>query len=442
MSQIQKDIEQLVKANVISTETAAAIESYYQQQEKGKASSSSLTNILILLGVVLISLGIILLIAHNWDELSNSLKTIMAFIPLAIGQGLCGYTLIKQNSKSIWREASASFLLFAVASCIALISQIYHVDGTLSGFLITWICLTIPVAFLMRSSIAALLLIAISTWYAVNDGLAFWGDTKTPYWYLVFISLLFIFYFINVYKNKKSNNFNWFNWLFVLSVAICLGCFVGRDYSLQHWVPTTYFALFIAYFLLGKIDVMQEKRKFANPFLVIGTIGILGMLYFASFKFWWNGNSHQGSAKLIFYSPFTYLIILIFSIISFSLITSAKKYITHPFVISLLLFVLLSIFDSSMSQTAALLINLSILAIGIFYINKGNNENHFGILNFGLAIIAILTVIRFFDDGIPFVWRGIFFVATGVGFFIANYKLSQKRKNIQLDSNNNINETL
>jgi hypothetical protein len=40
----------------------------------------------------------------------------------------------------------------------------------------------------------------------------------------------------------------------------------------------------------------------------------------------------------------------------------------------------------------------------------------------------ILAICRFFDYQIPFVWRGIFFLATGICFFAANYFLLKKRK--------------
>jgi uncharacterized membrane protein len=74
------------------------------------------------------------------------------------------------------------------------------------------------------------------------------------------------------------------------------------------------------------------------------------------------------------------------------------------------------------------LINAWTIFIAIFFIRKGAAKNHLGIVNFGLIIIAALAICRFFDDRIPFIWRGIFFLATGVAFFAANYLLLRKRK--------------
>ena len=50
----------------------------------------------------------------------------------------------------------------------------------------------------------------------------------------------------------------------------------------------------------------------------------------------------------------------------------------------------------------------------------------------GLLIIAALAVLRFFDDDIPFVWRSMFFLATGIGFFVANYLVIKRKKSLAI----------
>jgi hypothetical protein len=74
------------------------------------------------------------------------------------------------------------------------------------------------------------------------------------------------------------------------------------------------------------------------------------------------------------------------------------------------------------------LINLLILTIGLLHVREGAKKDHLGILNFGLLVITILTVCRFFDDNISFVIRGVLFVGAGVGFFVANYLMIKRRR--------------
>lgn len=126
---ILKDIPELIKAGVISQETADNIWEYYKTK-KGP-STNRLFIVFGILGAMLAGLGIILIIAHNWDELSRGTKTFFAFLPLVIGQGTCGYVLIKKQDQVAWKESSTTFLFFAVGASISLVSQIYNIPGNL-----------------------------------------------------------------------------------------------------------------------------------------------------------------------------------------------------------------------------------------------------------------------------------------------------------------------
>ena len=75
-------------------------------------------------------------------------------------------------------------------------------------------------------------------------------------------------------------------------------------------------------------------------------------------------------------------------------------------------------------------LNLWVLVLGLYFTRLGSVRNHLGILNLGLFIIGFLAVLRFFDEDIPFVWRGVFFLATGIAFFVANYIVIKRRKSL------------
>lgn len=82
---LRGQLPELVAAGAISPENAAAIERHYGPVE-------SRTNfgfiILATVGAALVGAGIILLIAHNWDDLSRATRTAIAFAPLLIAQAL------------------------------------------------------------------------------------------------------------------------------------------------------------------------------------------------------------------------------------------------------------------------------------------------------------------------------------------------------------------
>ena len=71
-----------------------------------------------------------------------------------------------------------------------------------------------------------------------------------------------------------------------------------------------------------------------------------------------------------------------------------------------------------------------LFAIGVLTIREGANRNNFGVLNYGLLIIAALVIGRFFDTNIGFVIKGILFVLVGLGFFFANVWMIRRKKKI------------
>ena len=427
-----KELQELVGANIITPVTAQEITDYYKHREKDRPNRfSAVVNIL---GALLVSIGIVLVVAHNWDELGRTAKTFFAFLPLIIGQGLCLCVLLKKKNNSTWREPAGVILFFAVACSISLISQTYNISGTMSGFLLTWMLLTIPLVYILPSSIVALLYIAGITWYACAAGYFNYSDNVVPFYYLLLLALVIPHYCSYVTNKKESNFFHLLNWLLALSVTIVLGSFsTGQDRS--EWVFTGYLALFSVFYLLGRLENFSNQKLFANPFLIIGTLGTIFILMFWSFDWSWTDAYRYSDINRasMYASPFLYITIAMLIVAGWLVLSgyrAAKTIIFDPTGFSGFVLLLLLLAFRSMPHIAVLLINLWILFLAVFFIRKGALQDHLGILNFGLLIIAILAVLRFFDDDIPFIWRGFFFLITGAGFFAANYKMVKKRKAI------------
>ena len=66
---IIKDLPELIAAGIISEETARNIQQYYQH--KSQTSGNKLYIVFGILGALLIGLGIILIVAHNWNIFSK-----------------------------------------------------------------------------------------------------------------------------------------------------------------------------------------------------------------------------------------------------------------------------------------------------------------------------------------------------------------------------------
>ncbi len=288
---IFKDINKLLEAEVITQDTADKIANYYKQQQS--KPSNNLFVIFGVLGAILVGLGIILMLAHNWDEFSRNIKTIIAFIPLIIGQLACFYSITKKHTSIAWRESSAAFLFFAVGANISLISQIYNIPGNLSAFLFTWMLLCLPLVYILRSSIVSLLYIAgISAYVSVisysdnffciqiNKDL-FKANFLEHYSYLLML-LAVIPHYYKLIKNKPSSNFTAFhNWFIPISFMIGLATFSN---SFEYFAFVSYISLFSLFYMIGNLNTFKSQRILSNSYRIISLFGIINILLILSFN--------------------------------------------------------------------------------------------------------------------------------------------------------------
>lgn len=419
---ILKDIPELVKAGIITEETALRISDYYSSK-KGPTTNKLFT-VFGVLGAILVGLGVILIIAHNWDELSRATKVFFAFLPLLIGQGMCAFTLLKKSYSKAWIESSSAFLFFACGACISLISQIYHIQGDLSSFLLTWMVLCLPIIYLMKSSIASLLYLVGITVYTYDSG--YWGYPREEsylYWALLIAALP---HYYSLYKKSPESNFmTLHNWFIPLSIVICLGTVAYRAEELMF---VSYMSLFGLLYLIGNEPFFIKQKARNNGFRFLGSLGTIVLLLALSFDWFWKElNGWYFKVEGILTAP-EFAALAILSLLAFViLIKHFKQKKLKPTSLMFMLFILIFIIGN-FSSASVVFINLCVLSIGVLTIWDGAKQDHLGILNYGLLIIAALVTCRFFDEELSFVVRGLMFVLVGVGFFVTNYSMLKKRK--------------
>lgn len=421
-------LPELIQNQIISKDTALRIERYFESKEAN--TSNKLFVIFGVLGSLLIGSGIILLFAHNWDYLPKMIKTVLAFIPLVIGQLLVGFSIFKKKSQ-IWKEASGVFLFFGVGAAIALIGQIYNVPGSLEGYLLTWIALCLPLVYLLKSKVLAILHLVFATYYACLVG--YFESAQIPWMYLVMLVGLLPFYY-NVIKSEAAcNGFSLLNWLFSLSLTITFGAFLEVSSSILYLIYILFFGLL---YNIGQLPYFKILKLRQNGYLAMGSLGVVVTLLLASFYRYWSGDfNYEYYSVSSFYVPIL-LIILTVVILVYSYIKDSLKpfdLFRYVFVLYLIVFIV----NSYYATVGLVLINFLILGLGIATVKVGVDKYHFGILNYGLLIITALISFRFFDTNMSFVIRGSLFITIGVGFFSANYFMLKKHRSNHNKSLNN-----
>lgn len=423
--QILRALPELIKENVISNETADNIRKYYD--DNSAQPGNRLFIVFGILGSLLVGMGIVLILAHNWDSLPNAVKLAIGLIPLLIGQVLCAYVLFKRSESKAWREGAAVFLFFAVAISIAVISQVYHRGGSLSEFLVVWMGLSLPICYLMRSSTVSLLLIAVVTWYGSDKSYFRYSSDHAPlYWAL--LALIVPFYYLEFLRKKIKNNFFYFHsWSIVISLTICLGILTEHAEELMF---VAYMCMFSTFIIISQLSLIETDRVLTNAYLVVGSLGVIGLLLAASFDFYWDELWMLQGSDL--YRAPEFLLSVVLTIIASLLLLFAVREKGIPQInpkgAAYILFILLALTGIYAPGIAQLLTNIIILLFAVVTIRSGAIQNHLGVLNYGLMILTALVICRFFDTDLSFVIRGILFIGVGAGFFLANYYTLKKRR--------------
>lgn len=173
----------------------------------------------------------------------------------------------------------------------------------------------------------------------------------------------------------------------------------------------------------------------ANPFLLTGMPGILVVFLFWSYHFLWERSIGNRQLNILSRDLLVFLLpagLLLALYLAWKYILSVKGRLPDPTGFSFIIFLLLLLlFNGRLQPAGIFMMNLWIILLGLYFIQKGAGENHLGILNFGLIILVALALCRFFDEHIPFIWRGVFFIGAGAGFFITNYAMLRKRKKLR-----------
>jgi uncharacterized membrane protein len=423
VSKILKDLDDLLSHNVITPDVADRIRKHYEQQTTG---SNRMVIAFGIIGALLVGMGTVLIIAHNWDDFSNNVKLVVGFAPLLASQLLAGFVLLRNIQSAAWREAVAVILTFAVATSIAIVSQVYNLGGDLEDFLLVWMLLSIPIPYLMRSGMASLLCWMGSAWYGVILGFGFSG-TQAPVIFWALALALLPYYIMLVRKAPDSNATGMHAWVIALSLTPMLAL---TNFDADEILIPAYATMFSCFILIGQLPVFATRKLLSNGWLVVGSGGMIVFLLFLTFEW----PDLAGRKPEWWISPEFFIWLGLFTAASFLLHRIARdigyrnllsKSYTFIAFIPLMAIGLYSVW------LAQVVTNLIILVLGVYTIREGAQANRLWQMNYGMLILSLLIICRFFDTDIPFVLRGLLFIAIGAGFFGLNYYMANKRKTIQ-----------
>lgn len=416
---IQKDLSELVANRLISDEQAQNIEAYYRTHKP--SNTNTLTLIFAAIGAVLIGLAMILILAHNWDNMLRYTKIGVAFLPLLLSQGLTGFTLWRKSDVPLWKETSAIFLFFSLEACMALIAQIYNIQDSGGSFFLTWAALSIPMIYVLRSSAMSLLCILCISYYNMVYGFDSSDNYKDFIYYLYLAAILP--HYLYLIKEKVNSNITFIHhWVLTISLLICTATLAN---TAAYALFLLYMALFTFFYNLSKSSYLEKTPSWANAYGIISQAGIFISLIILSFDNVWEGISKEYNTDTMVFSREFLMTLIYTGFAAFLYIKHQVFKAEHLFDFFLIWAPFALIFYLN-DLYPAFFVNLLTLILGVTVIVRSIRQESLASLNFGLLIISILILCRFFDTEMSYLIRGLVFAFLGIGFFVTNYFMIRK----------------
>ena len=431
---LREELPTLVASGAISAENARAIEAYYAARVKSAPNFAFV--LLATVGSALVGAGIILLIAHNWDEFSRQIRCVFAFVPLLAAQGLTGIVLWRRDASKPWRESAAIFNVAAVGTAISIVSQAYQITGSLANFILVWMLLSLPLVYLLRTTLGGVAyLVGAMFWLSVREKLR--GFDPLYFW-LLFV--LIIPYFAMLYRRARDSR-ETAAFAILLAATAALGLAFTAGFSKTNFGILAFAGLFALVYLCGIEFFLSSKNDRLHPLALLGGIAIGVMTIVLTFEdIWRDAATPTWPAEAP--RAIAVAIQLLFPIAALALggwlflqrrMRFSVLAMAFPLVVGVGWFVasrcdrpgLTS--SSDCNLIASLLLDVYALALGIELIARGLRAESITRANFGLLVIAALAVARFFDSDLTFVVRAVGFIVIGLGFLGTNLLLFRRR---------------
>lgn len=427
VSWLKGQLPELVDRGVLREGQAESIRTLYHTSDDDRWSGMLLTTMGVF-GSFLVGAGILLLVAHNWSSFPRIIRLVFSFVPVGTGAWLCYWTLNQRPDSTAWRESSSVFLACAIAACLALIGQIYNLSSGLDRYLLTVSLLTLPLVYLMKAQLPAML---------YQCGLLFWfvlvteeGGLNTLWiWplYGAVVPWLYRTFGRRIDTGLKVTQLG----VTGIVCGIITYCIMDLAFrGLWGYYPLVMSALYV----YAGARWLQTSRTYRQPLSSLGYFGLLCT------SFWltsysstlWEQLPSLGLHELAGIAGLqgllvglglagTYLYVL-YQCFDRPEHAELQTVVSAP-VLLVVAQLLLAVTGSAVLPFY--LFNAYVLLLGWSMINRGYVEQNVRYATLGSAVIALLLVIRFFDIAIPFLVRGIGFVIVGTLFLYVTWKLSR-----------------
>ncbi len=427
---LHSQLERWVREGIINTAVAGSIGRLYPQP-RAKTSRPWALIVFSGIGAVIVGLGVILLFAYNWHEMSKFTKLLVVFGSLALAH-LVGISLfIRSERFRGLGEAITVLGTMLFGAGIWLIAQIYHIEEHFPNAFLLWGIGAMLLAWTMPSVIQAIIAAVMFAIWASAECTEF--STAMPY---VFVLLLLLF---PIAYNKYSK---------VLLAVLLLAFAVSTIFVFAacHSALLVFYALLSVFAIYTAAAMVQQRfnrfELFAPVYFFLGMAGYFVVMYILAFPDILKELIKDKSDYDI--NIFYWLVPLIIMAAGWILVGWLKavkkdklKYYSHELFLMPLMPIFLYYCSYSITKylewPAIMVFNLVFLAHAGMLMARGCMNAVLSQTTIGSILLIVLVIARFTDLFDSLAVRGLIFIIVGVlifsqGFF---YIRSKKKKALQ-----------
>lgn len=368
------------------------------------------------LGAILIGLGLLLVLAHNWDALSRGIRLTSVMVLLVLSQ--VGTLLsMKVNRFERYREAMSFLQAVMVGASIFLMAETFPLGMDVAGLLLAWMILILPIAVLADTVMPIFLYMAVF--------FAWLGGAYTS-WY-IWLAWPLLFALVPLQRHMEENESRGrgiLAWLMVLALSgSFLVCFKGYfgDFAMQ--------IMAIFFYTLSSLGLRLDRTdEFWNkPLFSLGLIGSLVCTFLLTFYNMW----HR-SAEVSLGAPLVLLLatfgVAMFFVWQHSRMTKGDVLLRFSSMMPSVIGVTSLLWLMGLPDGVAVTImNLYLLVIAFFLLGRGYRKRQVSIFNIGMLLISALVIARFFDVDMSFLARGVLYIILGLVFLWVNYRMMKQK---------------
>ena len=416
---------------IIDSGTAAKIATRYAYAEMKSVAWSRI--ILTSIGALLVGLGVIALLAANWDDISRPARTIISFMPL----GLCVSAYIVGLRKGFtsrgFLEPLGIFWGLSIGAGISLIAQTYHISGDPESFALSWTLLLLPILYATQA-VAPFVgyYIGLLTWASLTQ---FSNGITVLYWPLALLAVPVLMIV------RKDNPLSIRTGLMVWGAALCSTAAIGV--TLEKTLPglwmIIYSGAFATMLLVGITYESKDETILQTPLRTLGGCGLAILLYLLIFKWPWDEIGWNHYHTDIDYNStlayFDYLLACMLPILASLMLIVVNRQVQSstwkglkvisiwtawgiaPVVVAGAYIVAASLDHEFI---ASIIITLYLTGLSVGTLAEGLIRRTMLLVNAGVLIAISIILGKFFSSDLGFTTKGIAFIVSGALFFLVN----------------------